>query len=157
MKSEFIVTFSSSDQQAARDGILFALTEVDSAYATGPISHVTTNLLEQMGYLAPNAFGGRTIDPEVDELFSAALEIFNKSEQAGLGRIPYVGRSIPHRHPHRLDQPQQHRRKTYAAFARGLLTGHGPVHGLDRRRKAEALTLCLKIEPRTFLVRGAVP
>jgi len=91
MKSEFIVTFSSSDQQAARDGILFALTEVDSAYATAPISHVTTNLLEQLGYLAPNAFGGRTIDPEVDELFSAAIEIFNKSEQAGPGEYPYVG------------------------------------------------------------------
>jgi hypothetical protein len=91
MKSEFIVTFSSSDQQAARDGILFALTEVDSAYATGPISYVTTNLLEQLGYLAPNAFGGRTIDPEVDALFSAALEIFNKSEQAEPGEYPYVG------------------------------------------------------------------
>ena len=91
MKREFIVAFSSSDQQAARDGILFPLTEVDSGYATGPISYVTTNLLERMGYLAPNAFGGRTIDPEVDALFSAALEIFNKSEQVEPGEYPYVG------------------------------------------------------------------
>jgi hypothetical protein len=91
MKSEFIVMFSSSDQQAVRDGILFPLTEVDSAYAGGPISLVTTNLLEQLGYLAPNAFGGRMIDPQVSELFSAALEIFRKSEQTEPGDYPYVG------------------------------------------------------------------
>jgi hypothetical protein len=91
MKSEFAAMFSSSDQQAVREGILFPLTEVDAAYAAGPISHVTTSLLEQLGYLAPNAFGGRTIDPEVDAFFSAALEIFNKSEQTEPGDYPYVG------------------------------------------------------------------
>jgi len=91
MKSEFIVTFSSSDQQAVREGILFPLSEVAAAYAAGPISHVTTSLLEQLGYLAPNAFGGRTIDPEVDALFSAALEMFNKSERTEPGDYPYVG------------------------------------------------------------------
>jgi hypothetical protein len=91
MKKDFTVIFSSSDQQAARDGILFPLTAVDSAYATGPISYVTTNLLEQLGYLAPNAFGGRTISPQVSELFSAALEIFKTSEQIEPGDYPYVG------------------------------------------------------------------
>ena len=91
MRKEFIVVFSSTDQQAARDGILFPLTAVDSAYAAGPISYVTTNLLEQLGYLAPNAFGGQTISPKVSELFSAALEIFKKSEQSEPGDYPYVG------------------------------------------------------------------
>ena len=91
MKSEFMVTFSTSDQQAVREGILFPLTEVDSAYASGPISHVTTGLLERLGYLAPNAFGGRTIDPQVDELFAAALRIFERSERTEPGEYPYVG------------------------------------------------------------------
>ena len=91
MRKEFIVVFSSTDQQAARDGILFPLTAVDSAYAAGPISYVTTNLLEQLGYLAPNAFGGRTISPQVSELFSAALAIFRKGEQTEPGDYPYVG------------------------------------------------------------------
>jgi hypothetical protein len=57
------------------------MTAVNSAYAIGPISYVTTNLLEQLGYLVPNAFGGRSISPQVSELFSAALEIFKKGEQ----------------------------------------------------------------------------
>jgi hypothetical protein len=91
MKKDFAVIFSSSDKQAARDGILFPLTAVDSAYATGPISYVTTNLLEHLGYLTPNAFGGRTISPQVSELFSAALEIFKKSERAEPGDYPYIG------------------------------------------------------------------
>jgi hypothetical protein len=64
---------------------------VDSAYATGPISYVTTSLLEQLGYLAPNAFGGRTISPQVSELFSAALAIFKKGERTEPGDYPYVG------------------------------------------------------------------
>jgi hypothetical protein len=91
MQKDFIVLFSSSDKQALRDGILFPLTAVDSSYATGPISYVTTNLLEQLGYLAPNAFGGRTISPQVCELFSAALKIFKKSERTEPGDYPYVG------------------------------------------------------------------
>jgi hypothetical protein len=91
MQKDFTVSFSSTDQQAVRDGILFPLTAVDSAHATGPISYVTTNLLEQLGYLAPNAFGGRTISPQVSELFSAALEIFKKGEQTEPGEYPYVG------------------------------------------------------------------
>jgi hypothetical protein len=91
MKKDFRVVFSSSDKKAARDGILFPLTAVDSAHATGPISYVTTNLLEKLGYLAPNAFGGRSISPQVSELFSAALEIFKKGEQTEAGEYPYVG------------------------------------------------------------------
>jgi len=91
MKKDFSVTFSCSDKQAARDGILFPLTAVDCAYAAGPISYVTTNLLERLGYLTPNAFGGRMISPQVSELFSAALEIFNKGEQTEPGDYPYVG------------------------------------------------------------------
>lgn len=88
---EFVVLFSSSDKQAARDGILFPLTAVDASYAASPISYVTTNLLEKLGYLAPNAFGGRTISPQVCELFSAALEIFETSERTEPGDYPYVG------------------------------------------------------------------
>jgi hypothetical protein len=91
MQKDFIIIFSSSDKKAARDGILFPLTAVDSAYASGPISYVTTNLLEQLGYLAPNAFGGRAISPQVSELFSAALKIFKKGEQTEQGDYPYVG------------------------------------------------------------------
>ena len=91
MDKEFTVLFSSTDKQAVRDGILFPLTAVDSSYATGPISYVTTNLLERLGYLAPNAFGGPTISPQVSELFSAALEIFKKGEQTEQGEYPYVG------------------------------------------------------------------
>ena len=90
-KKDFTVVFSTSDQKAARDGILFPLTAVDSAYDAGPITYVTTNLLEKLGYLAPNAFGGRTIDPQVGDLFSAALEIFRKGEQAEAGQYPYIG------------------------------------------------------------------
>lgn len=91
MKKDFIVTFSSTDKRAVRDGILFPLTAVDAAYATGPISYVTTNLLEQLGYLGPNAFGGRMISPQVSELFSAALDIFKRAEQTEPGDYPYVG------------------------------------------------------------------
>ena len=91
MKKDFTVVFSSSDQKAVRDGILFPLTAVDSAYGTGPIRYVTMNLLEKLGYLAPNAFGGPIISPQVSELFSAALEIFKKSEQTEPGEYPYVG------------------------------------------------------------------
>ena len=40
MQKNFTVIFSSSDKKAARDGILFPLTAVDTAYATGPISYV---------------------------------------------------------------------------------------------------------------------
>jgi len=91
MKKDLTVTFSSNDRQAAQDGILFPLTAVDSAYATGPISYVTTNLLEQLGYLTPNAFGGLMISPLVAELFAAALEIFKKAEKTEPGDYPYVG------------------------------------------------------------------
>lgn len=91
MKTDFTVIFSSSDKLAVRDGILFPLTAVDSAYAAGPISYVTTSLLEQLGYLSPNAFGGRMISPQVGELFSAALAIFEKSEQTEPGDYPYIG------------------------------------------------------------------
>ena len=91
MKKDFTVTFSSTDRKAVHDGILFPLTAVDSTYAACPISYVTTNLLEKLGYLAPNAFGGRTISPQVRELFSVALEIFKKSEQTEPGEYPYVG------------------------------------------------------------------
>jgi hypothetical protein len=91
MEKGFTVIFASSDQQAARDGILIPLTAVDSAYATGPISYVTANLLEQLGYLTPNAFGGRMISPQVGELFSAALEIFTQAEKNEPGDYPYVG------------------------------------------------------------------
>jgi hypothetical protein len=91
MQKDFTVIFSSSDKKAARDGILFPLTAVDSAYATGPIKYVTTNLLERLGYLGPNAFGGLSISPQVSELFSAALEIFKKGEQTEKGDYPYVG------------------------------------------------------------------
>jgi hypothetical protein len=91
MKKDFTVCFCSNDKKAAREGILFPLTAVDSAYATGPISYVTTNLLEKLGYLTPNAFGGRMISPQVSELFSAALAIFNKCEQTEQGDYPYVG------------------------------------------------------------------
>jgi hypothetical protein len=90
-KKDFTVVFSSSDQKAARDGILFPMTAVDPAYGAGPITYVTTSLLEKLGYLAPNAFGGRTIDPQVGDLFSAALEIFRKGEQAEPGQYPYIG------------------------------------------------------------------
>jgi hypothetical protein len=88
---EFVVLFSSSDKQAARDGILFPLTAVDASYEACPISYVTTNLLEKLGYLAPNAFGGRTISPQVCELFSVALEIFETGERIEPGDYPYVG------------------------------------------------------------------
>jgi hypothetical protein len=81
MRKEFVVTFSSTDKKAIRDGILFQLTAVNPAYGAGPIRYMTTHLLERLGYLAPNAFGGRAISPEVSELFAAALEIFKKSEQ----------------------------------------------------------------------------
>lgn len=91
MKTDFTVIFSSGDKQAARDGILFPLTAVDSAYAASPISYVTTSLLTQLGYLTPNAFGGRMISPQVSELFSAALAIFEKSEQTEPGDYPYIG------------------------------------------------------------------
>jgi hypothetical protein len=91
MHKEFIVTFSSSDKNAERDGILFPLTAVDSAYAAGPIRYVTTSLLEKLGYLAPNAFGGRAISPQVGELFAAALEIFNRCEKTEKGDYPYIG------------------------------------------------------------------
>jgi len=91
MQKDFTVIFSSSDKKAARDGILFPLTAVDSAYATGPIKYVTTNLLERLGYLGPNAFGGLSISPQVSQLFSAALEIFKKGEQTEKGDYPYVG------------------------------------------------------------------
>ena len=91
MKKDLTVKFSSTEQKAARDGILFPLNAVDCAYAAGPISYVTTHLLEKLGYLAPNAFGGRTISPQVNELFSAALEIFKKGEQTEPGDYPYVG------------------------------------------------------------------
>ena len=91
MQKDFTVIFSSSDKKAARDGILFPLTAVDSAYATGPIKYVTTNLLEKLGYLGPNAFGGLLISPQVSQLFSAALEIFKKGEQTEKGDYPYVG------------------------------------------------------------------
>jgi hypothetical protein len=91
MKKDFTVVFCSNDKQAAHEGILFPLTAVDSAYATCPISYVTTSLLEQLGYLTPNAFGGRMISPQVSELLAAALEIFKKSEQTEPGDYPYVG------------------------------------------------------------------
>ena len=91
MKKDLIVRFSSTDQQAVRDGILFPLSSVDDAYAAGPISYVTMNLLEQLGYLAPNAFGGRTISPQVGDLFSAALDLLKQSEQTEPGDYPYVG------------------------------------------------------------------
>jgi len=91
MKTDFTVIFSSGDKQAARDGILFPLTAVDSAYAASPISYVTTSLLTQLGYLTPNAFGGRMISPQVSELFSAAIAIFEKSEQTEPGAYPYIG------------------------------------------------------------------
>jgi len=91
MQKNFTVIFSSSDKKAARDGILFPLTAVDSAYATGPIRYVTTKLLEKLGYLGPNAFGGLSISPQVSELFFAALEIFKKGEQTEPGDYPYVG------------------------------------------------------------------
>jgi hypothetical protein len=92
MEKDFTVCFASTDKQAARDGTLFALTAVDSAYATGPINYVTTNLLEQLGYLGPNAFGGLTISPQVSDLFAAALEIFKQGEQTEPGEYPYVGK-----------------------------------------------------------------
>ena len=91
MQKSFTITFSTTDKKAVRDCILFPLTAVNSAYAPGPISYVTTNLLEKLGYLAPNAFGGLSISPLVSELFSAALEIFKKGEQTELGDYPYVG------------------------------------------------------------------
>ena len=91
MKKDFTVIFGTGDKQAAREGILFPLTAVDTAYASGPISYVTTNLLEKLGYLSPNAFGGRMISPQVGELFAAALAILEKSEQTEPGDYPYVG------------------------------------------------------------------
>lgn len=91
MQKDFTVTFSSTDKKAVRDCILFPLTAVNSAYATGPISYVTTHLLEKLGYLAPNAFGGLSISPQVSDLFSAAFEIFKKGEQTEQGEYPYVG------------------------------------------------------------------
>ena len=91
MKKDFTVCFSSTDKRAVRDGILFPLTAVDAVYAAGPISHVTTNLLERLGYLVPNAFGGRMISPQVSELFSAALGIFKIADQTEPGDYPYVG------------------------------------------------------------------
>ena len=91
MRKEYVVSFSSTDKKAVRDGILFPLSAVSSAYAAGPISYVTTRLLERLGYLAPNAFGGRAIAPEVSELFAAVLEIFEKSERTEPGEYPYVG------------------------------------------------------------------
>jgi hypothetical protein len=91
MQKDFKIIFSSSDKKAARDGILFPLTAVDSAYAAGPIKYVTTHLLEKLGYLGPNAFGGLSISPQVSQLFSAALEIFEKGERIEKGDYPYVG------------------------------------------------------------------
>jgi hypothetical protein len=91
MKKDFIVTFSTSDQKAVRDGILFRLTAVDTAYADGPINYVTMSLLEKLGYLVPNAFGGLMISPQVSELFAAALAIFEKGETTEPGDYPYVG------------------------------------------------------------------
>jgi hypothetical protein len=91
MKKDFTVIFSSTDKKAIRDGILFPLTAVDSAYAAGPISYVTINLLEKLGYLVPNAFGGLMISPQVSELFAAALEIFARSERTERGDYPYIG------------------------------------------------------------------
>ncbi len=91
IKKDLTVAFSSDDKHAVRDGILFPLTAVDSAYAAGPISYVTTNLLEQLGYLTPNAFGGLMISPQVSELFTAALEIFKQGENIERGDYPYVG------------------------------------------------------------------
>jgi hypothetical protein len=91
MKDDFIIKFSSTEKQAARDGILFPLTSVDPAYAAGPIDYVTTNLLERLGYLTPNAFGGRMISAQVGELFTAALGIFERSEKTEQGEYPYVG------------------------------------------------------------------
>lgn len=88
---DYIVTFSSSDKKAVRDGILFPLSSVNPAYADGPISHATTRLLEKLGYLVPNAFGGLMISPQVDDLFRAALAIFKASEQREKGEYPYVG------------------------------------------------------------------
>ncbi len=90
-RKDYIVTFSSSDKQALRDGLLFPLTAVSPTYAAGPISYVTTHLLEKLGYLAPNAFGGLTISPQVGDLFAAALAIFTRSEKTEKGQYPYVG------------------------------------------------------------------
>jgi hypothetical protein len=91
MKKQLAVLFSSSDKKALREGILFPLTAVNSAYAAGPISCVTTNLLEKLGYLVPNAFGGRMISPQVSDLFDAALQIYERSEQTEPGDYPYTG------------------------------------------------------------------
>ena len=91
MKKDFTVVFAPNDKKAVRDGILFPLTAVDSAYAAGPINYVTMNLLEKLGYLTPNAFGGRMISPQISDLFSSALEIFRKSERTEPGEYPYVG------------------------------------------------------------------
>ena len=90
-RKDYIVTFSSSDKKALRDGILFPLTSVNPVHSAGPISYVTTRLLEKLGYLAPNAFGGLTISPQVGELFAAALAIFTQSEQTEKGQYPYIG------------------------------------------------------------------
>ena len=91
MKKDFTVVFAPNDKKAVRDGILFPLTAVDPAYAAGPINYVTMNLLEKLGYLTPNAFGGRMLSPQVGDLFSAALAIFRKSERTEPGEYPYVG------------------------------------------------------------------
>jgi hypothetical protein len=91
MKTDFKVYFGASDKQAAREGILFPLESVDAAYADGPITYVTTSLLEKTGYLTPNAFGGRMISAQVGDLFSAALAIFRASERTERGEYPYVG------------------------------------------------------------------
>ncbi len=91
MKTDFRISFGAGDKQAAREGILFPLDSVDSAYAAGPITYVTTRLLEKTGYLTPNAFGGRMISAQVAELFSAALAIYRRSEKTEPGEYPYVG------------------------------------------------------------------
>jgi hypothetical protein len=90
-RKDYIVTFSSSDKAAVREGILFPLRTVNPSYTAGPIRYVTTHLLEKLGYLTPNAFGGQMIHPQVGELFSAAFELFKRGEAAEKGQYPYVG------------------------------------------------------------------
>jgi hypothetical protein len=58
MKNDFIIKFSSTEKQAARDGILFPLTSVDPAYAAGPIDYVTTNLLNAWAISRRMPLGG---------------------------------------------------------------------------------------------------
>jgi len=91
MQKDFTVIFSSINKKAARDGILFPLTAVDSAYATGPISYVTTKLLEQLGYLTPNAFGGLSISPQVSEQFLQHSKSSRRVNKQNRATTPYVG------------------------------------------------------------------